>query len=254
MPSDAQTPTPVPQGSASTSAALPGIAQLARETWTLLKDRFLTLIGINVVPLILVIVISAIVAGGAVAAIGFGSKGNGAAIGGIAIIIGLIIFVAMLYLSGVIQAANISAIADSDKPGVGESYKRGFPRGWGMLLASILVCLVIAGGFILVIIPGIIFAVWYMFTYYALMIEKLSAIDAMKRSKALVKGRWWPVFSKIAVIVIIYFIIQWIIAALVGDNKQIGIGSILGTIVGIGFGLFMQIYVFRLYEHLKATR
>ncbi len=254
MPSGAQAPTPVPQKSFSSNGELGQISQLVKETFALLKDRILTLIGINIIPLILVMVFSAIVAGGAAAVLGFGVSDNANAVGGIALVIGLIVFVIALYLSGVVQAANISAIADSDKPGIIESYKRGFPRGWGMLLASILVTIVVIFGLIIIIIPGIIFITWFMFTYYTLMIEKLSAIDAMKRSKELVKGRLMSTFSKVAVIAVIYFVIQWAIGAIAGSGKEFGILAILNLIIGVGFGLFMQVYVYRLYESLKATR
>lgn len=256
MPSDVNTPTPVPQGSATASAELPGISQLAKEAWVLLKDRFVTLIGINILPILLVGILITVGVGGIIASFALGSRGGDSALAGgiIAIPIAIILVLGLLYISGLVQAASVVAVSSAENPGVIESYKRAFPRGFGMWWAMLIVSVVVAVGFILIIIPGIIFATWYAFTAIVLMTESLSAGDAMKRSKALVKGRWWPVFSKIAAIIIIYIVIQWIISLIAGSSEKLGIALILNLILGIGFSLFIQVYLFRLYEHLKATR
>ncbi len=64
---------------------------------------------------------------------------------------------------------------------------------WPIIITSILVGLIVLGGTILFIIPGIIFTIWYVFTYYIIVVEEKKGLEALKISKALVVGRWWSI-------------------------------------------------------------
>ena len=66
---------------------------------------------------------------------------------------------------------------------------------WAFLGLGIVVSLALLGLFILLIIPGIIFMIYWIFSGFVLMKEKTGIIDSMKRSKAIVKGNWWKVFG-----------------------------------------------------------
>lgn len=64
---------------------------------------------------------------------------------------------------------------------------------WPIIFTSFLVTLSVIGGTLLLIIPGIIFAVWYTFTSYAVIFEGAKGLNAMRASKSLVVGRWWSI-------------------------------------------------------------
>ena len=57
---------------------------------------------------------------------------------------------------------------------------------------------------LLFIIPGIIFAVYYSFSKYALVFEGYKSRSALKRSKELIKSYWWAVFGRQLFIVLIF--------------------------------------------------
>lgn len=61
--------------------------------------------------------------------------------------------------------------------------------------ASLLAGLMILGGLILLIIPGIIVGIMVMFIGYIVIEEKLGPINAIKRSMALTKGSRWKLFQ-----------------------------------------------------------
>lgn len=63
--------------------------------------------------------------------------------------------------------------------------------------ASILVGVLVFFGTLLLVIPGVIFAVWYIFTTYNIIFEKKGVVEAMKMSKVMVVGRWWGVAWRI---------------------------------------------------------
>lgn len=70
---------------------------------------------------------------------------------------------------------------------------------WPALVVSILTVLVVFGGMLLLIIPGIIFGLWFAFSIYAATIDHEPPVQAMKTSKQLVDGRWWAVFWRLVI-------------------------------------------------------
>jgi hypothetical protein len=63
---------------------------------------------------------------------------------------------------------------------------------WVVFLADIIVGL----GFLLLIIPGIIFVIWFMFAALVFVFEDVKGMVALKRSKQLAQGNWWAIFGR----------------------------------------------------------
>lgn len=61
----------------------------------------------------------------------------------------------------------------------------------------------------LLIIPGIVWMVYYTFSVQVVTLRNLTGKDALNYSKFLVKGRWWKVFLIFLVYGLLYFIIFW---------------------------------------------
>jgi hypothetical protein len=70
--------------------------------------------------------------------------------------------------------------------------------GWRLFLVGLLVGLTVLGGLILLIVPGLIFGVWFSQAAYAVVDEDLGPVDAMKRSRNLVRNRFWDVAGVLA--------------------------------------------------------
>lgn len=163
----------------------------------------------------------------------------------------------------ILQAALLrgAALASlGDAVDVEASYKYGFRRLGSVILISLLVGLVIAAGFLLIIIPilGVIIAVvWAIFagTMLAvaipvLVVENRRGTEAMSRSWELVKGHFWHALGVIVVASIIAGIVSGIIGAIGGSNWFVGwiFGSI-GTIITAPFTALVTIL---LYVDLRA--
>ena len=69
-----------------------------------------------------------------------------------------------------------------------DSLKYGLSRLMPLIWTSILMFLAIMGGFILLIIPGILFALWFSLATHVVVIEGISGTAALGRSKQLVRG------------------------------------------------------------------
>ena len=83
----------------------------------------------------------------------------------------------------------VSDICLGNRPSMLRSLRRVFGFIFGkLLLTNLLSGMIIMLGFVLLMIPGIFFYVWWMFVPTVIMIERISGWSALKRSKALGKG------------------------------------------------------------------
>lgn len=91
--------------------------------------------------------------------------------------------------------AAVMALGRSDEPSAGWSIARGFER-WGAVLAAVILGgLATVAGFFFFLIPGIWLVVALYFASQAVVAEGRSPVDALRRSRELVRGQWWRVFG-----------------------------------------------------------
>jgi len=80
------------------------------------------------------------------------------------------------------------------------SLRRIIKRGNKLLIpsiwASMIVLMVQIGGFSLFIIPGIILSIYLVFSRIAVIIDSKKGFESLLYSFNLVRGYWWPIFSK----------------------------------------------------------
>jgi uncharacterized membrane protein len=74
---------------------------------------------------------------------------------------------------------------------------------WIYLAATLLVGLAVLLGLVLLIVPGIIFALMFMFTSFLVIDRGLGPIDAMKESKRITSGYKWPLFGFVLLLALI---------------------------------------------------
>lgn len=95
-----------------------------------------------------------------------------------------------------------------------ETFTSMFPLIIKYLVAQIILSVIIFVGLIFFIVPGIYFAIKYMFAPYLVIDKEMGPIEAMKASAKLTKGIKWDIIGFIAAIVILMY--SGIIALLVG--------------------------------------
>lgn len=85
---------------------------------------------------------------------------------------------------------------------------------WSYLGATILNGLIVVGGFILLIVPGIIFALMFVFTLYAVIDRDLGPIGALKESARITKGNRLNVLGLLGLVLLLN--IAGLVALIVG--------------------------------------
>jgi hypothetical protein len=115
---------------------------------------------------------------------------------------------------------------------------------WKFFLLEVLVFLAVLGGFILLIIPGIVLSVWFSFSCFIFVDQRLGIKASMGKSRNLVKGRFWAVFGR----VVVFGLFSGLVGAVLSFIPY-GIGSYLVTLAE---GLFI-LPSFLLYRELASN-
>jgi len=141
---------------------------------------------------------------------------------------------------GVIIAAALDATARTlqNKPAdVRGSLGVGIQKLIPFIWVSIMVSAAVIFGFVLLIVPALIFSVWFAFAANNIIVDDVRGRAALKKSKALVAGRWWAVLFRIVVPWLIFFFAVKFALAL----AYLLLGAVLGD-PGMFFGTITDIY------------
>lgn len=136
-------------------------------------------------------------------------------------------------------SAVICAVSD-ETLGMRDSLEAGSKKLWSFIWIFTILSYIVTGGFLLVVIPGIIFSIWFFFSQFILAREDERGMSALLKSKEYVKGYWFDVFLRMFII--------WIISAVVSGIPFIG------WILSVFFMPFAMIFSFLVYEDLKAIK
>ncbi len=112
---------------------------------------------------------------------------------------------------------------------------------------ALLAGLAIVGGVILLIIPGVLFFVWFVLAIPVVVLERVAYRDALRRSRELSRGHGWRILGAFLVYLLIIFVVFFVIgifAGVAGLSQQeitvlVNIGSILLNPVGVIFPVLL---------------
>ena len=102
------------------------------------------------------------------------------------------------------MGATAFYLAAHDNPATADLSLLWHPRPfWKYLGASILLALAVAIGFVLLIVPGIILGLMFMFTTFVVIERELGPIDAMSESHRLTRGHKWQLLGFVLLLLLI---------------------------------------------------
>ena len=112
------------------------------------------------------------------------------------VFLGVILYIADYALTIVISMGLVKIalrFCDNEKGKIGDLFSQ-YRLFFNYLLAFILYLLIVLGGYVLLIIPGIIWGIKFWFFDYFVIDKKLGPIEALKRSSAITRGVKWDLF------------------------------------------------------------
>lgn len=187
-------------------ASLPRLAEVGElfgEAWEAYRSRGLLLLGLLLFALVFAALPMAIVVGGAA----WAGKNN-------IVIDGapLMLLVALAAVaSGIALFRGMSAlIAAACDHGLDfrEALARGKTTWIALLWASVLYGFIVTGATLLFLIPGILTGVWFFASPYLAVEGSARGMEALLKSRALVRGRFWPVLFRLFLV--------WLLSTLLG--------------------------------------
>jgi uncharacterized membrane protein len=102
------------------------------------------------------------------------------------------------------MGATAFYLAAHDNPDAADLSMLWHPRPfWKYLGTSILLALAVAVGFVLLIVPGIIFGLMFMFATFIVIERELGPIDALSESHRLTRGYKWPLFGFVLLLLLV---------------------------------------------------
>lgn len=152
--------------------------------------------------LILIVLTGGIIAIGLLAFVSLvaASFNNGQNLSGISLLLISLFMIIFILFTTFIQAALFKysiATARGEVIGYKEALSVGKHKFLGFLGVTLLLAIIITLGFILLIIPGIIFMYWFTYAPFVYIDEEVGVIEAFRRSKGYVKGKAGDFFGLI---------------------------------------------------------
>lgn len=147
----------------------------------------------------------------------------------------------------------------------GATYRSAYRHAWEFFLSliwlNLLLVVIMFGGFVILVIPGLIWMVYLMFSMLILIDQRRRGLSALVSSWAYAEGYWWPLLGRILFLTLLMLpvaalvsLLGWVAMAL---WPSVGLWlsptiSILGTWLLIS--PLSLIYFFYIYSELKALK
>lgn len=210
--------------------AMTDIGELFQESWAIFKSRFITLIGLCLLG----------IAGFIVPILLAGGLASMTTVGGVP----FVSLIALGLLVGILcgtwcYGGFLSAVVDD-----GLKLKGALERGKGIILplvwVSFLSAFIVCGGYLLLIIPGIIFSVWFVFGQFVLVQDEARGIGALLKSREYVRGEWFNVAIRLLLI--------WAVSGIIGAIP------LAGPFLSLAFFPYVMIFQYLIFRDLRQIK
>lgn len=241
-----------------------GPIALLKKGWDLYIKNWGILMPIVAVPVVLSTIGSLLA---------LGDRATWGIIGFILIIIGAIFNIALM--PALADAVRKLSQSTGEAVTIFSQYKIGFSLFWSVILLYMISGFVSLGSFLLLIVPGIVIAIYTSASLFTFTIDGKRGFSALSESYALVRGREWGVLGRILVFAIASMVIYLIVSgafhlptliagipwSTVMDNGRYvatPIGSVLSIIVSMIVNLIVGPLIvgssYNLYLELKRVK
>lgn len=140
-------------------------------------------------------------------------------------------------LVGLITVMGIAVTIEESVKGNMITFKEALAKSGKVLmdcwLTGILKFIILFLLFLLLFIPGLIWSVYYIFAIHIVVLRGKINMDALRYSKALVKGRWWKVFGYSILVGLISLGLGAVMGLLSSPFTLIGLGGVFDLLVGL---------------------
>lgn len=223
--------------------------ELISQAWGIFTKRFWLFVRITLLAVLFLLIVLGI------GMVSNSLSGSSTAAAIVLVVLGFVIF---FYTIFSMQIALLIAVTE-ENISARDAYRKSSKFFVAYVLAAVFSSLAIAGGLLLLIIPGIIIMVWLSFYQFVLISEGEKGLSALSKSREYVRGKWWGVFGRLLVLFLASYIIQ-VITRLITDSfgKDSPAAAIIAAaillLVCFVFSCMGLIYSFLIYKNLKEIK
>jgi len=228
--------------------ALPSAPTLLKDAWNLYMRRFRLFFGIVLTAFVLISL------GVTIIQKLFFPFPLPFLVGGQYLVIFIILIISFIFVSTWAKLALLYAISNEEIKHLKDAYLVSWQRILPFLGLSILIGIIIAGGFILFVIPGIIFLVWLCFSAFIFVEDKTSIFQSLNASREYARGKWWNIFIRI-VFMILLLMLASILSSIIFFNIlpiPFSIAQILNVFLTVFLMPLAMSYFFFLYKSVRS--
>lgn len=213
------------------------VSELFKQSWQLYMERFSALVGIFAVPTVLSFILELVLSQDVPAGLDITLR-----------MINILVMILFVWSQG----ASLLAIKSGGTSKVLDYYKQSKDKVWPLVFSGILISVIVVLGLVLLIVPGLIFSVWLMFSMFFIVYEDKKIIESIKASKELVKGRTFTVFLRMFVLIILSIVgimaVGFVLLTVLGP-----LGSALGSAAAsLLLAPFILVFEYILFNYLKS--
>lgn len=241
--------TPTPD-----SNYLLSVSELFLASFKIFKDRFWSFVLIMMVPGILMILVGTFI--GAIFGIISVMVNQGTAVA-VLIALGLLITIPFIVIQMWGSVALITSSVSKEKLSFSDAYKKSWKKITPFFTVNLFVGCILLGGTFLLVIPGIIFSICFIFSSYVYLVDDVKGFKAIMASREIVKGHWWFVFWRLFLVGLIggliYLFLTLILKLFGFDTESFGPSIILSVISSI-FSVFYLCFTAQLFLNLRNVK
>lgn len=237
---------------AKSAITLPGPIALAKESWIIYKKSFWNIVGVGLLGVLTVlgyIVLGGI--GGGLMAVVFANHLNIFSYLFIGIV-GLVYLVGFFAVVAWVQAAFVVVIRDWEKKtGSRVAFKSARQYAIPLVLTSLLSMVLVFGGVLLFVIPGILLGIWFSYSIYAVVVEDKKGLLALHSSREYFRGKFWKIIGREIAVRLPEIILSMFITSLVTQHVLPASMQGLYQMISLLLAPFYMIYSFLLYTKVR---
>jgi hypothetical protein len=172
-------------------------------------------------------------------------------------LVGLVFtLVLFLFIQPFLTAAFAKAASDvylGGRPTVKEIYAFALSRLFAILLVTVLTALAVLGGFVLLIVPGVILLVRFAFGPVVVVLEDARGTTAMRRSWRLSRGFFWKILGTLLLASLIATVVSGIVSfPLIAGGLALGskgwalraVGGAIGSVITRPFASLVGVLLY----------
>lgn len=257
-----------PEKISGSIGVLPAIGDLLQESFALLQKTIFSLFLVTLVEWVTLFVfftlgVSLFVG----AAVLLGIQG-GEALGsmhpftfGGFVLTALGFWVVFTFLSLMFQILAIQIVSQAEKQSIRSLFGKSIRSLWPFFLMSLLMGFLILGGGFLFFLPGVLFALLFVFASFEVVVENQGPLKALQRSMGMVIENFAPVTLRLLVLFALMVLVNMLphvvfsLPMVSGSESHLSIGfsTFLTIAVSLFAGWYSLCYVVTLYQHTKAA-